>query len=98
MSSEKLIKGRPLHERVIVQMDESIAMTAGGIFLPAETREVVNTGTIVAIGNLVNSEGENLKEGDRIMTQRRAGMPFEIDGKTYTILMKNDIIFVYDAE
>lgn len=90
------LKGRPLHERVIVKLDDVLSTSQGGIFLPEDARESVNTGTIMALGNLANSEGENLEIGDRVMIQRMAGMPIEIDGHKYQLLMKHDIIFIYE--
>ena len=94
----KTIKGRPLHERVIVKIDAVGEVSQGGLFLPEEAREVVNTGVIASLGNLANKEGENLKIGDRVMIQRMGGMPIEIDGEKYQMLMVHDIIFVYDDE
>lgn len=98
MSTSKFKHGRPLHERVIVKKEPAEIYTEGGIFLPEDARDSINIGRIVAIGNLVNNEGENLKEGDKVMLQKFSGLPIQIDGEEYTIVMKNDIIFVYDED
>ncbi len=96
MAESTFKNGRPLHERVIIKKEQAETMTSGGIFLPEEARDSINIGRIVAMGNLVNNEGENLKEGDKVMTQKFSGLPIVIDGEEYTMVMKNDIIFVFN--
>ena len=93
----KKLKGRPLHERVIVKLDEVSGRTAGGIIIPDDAKQVANTATIVAVGPLVNTECEDLKVGDHVIIQRMAGFPITIDGETYQMILKNDILFVEDA-
>lgn len=92
----KKLNGRPLHERVIVKLDEVEGTTSGGIIIPVEAREVANMATVMAIGNLVNTEGEDLKVGDHVMIQRMSGFDISIDGEKYRMIMKNDIIYVED--
>ena len=96
METSKFKNGRPLHERVIIKKEKAQTFTEGGIFLPEEARDSINIGTVVAMGNLVNNEGEGINEGDKVMIQKFAGLPMVIDGVEYTMVMKNDIIFVFD--
>lgn len=92
----KELNGRPLHERVIVKLDSVSDVTDGGIFLPDDAKEIANTATVVAIGNLVNREGEDLKVGERVIIQRMSGLPIDVDGERFQLVMKHDIIFVYN--
>jgi len=88
------LKGRPLHERVIVKMDEAKTVTEGGLLIPDEAQQTVTTATVIAIGNLVNREGENLKPGDHVIVQKMCGLPITIEGNQYKIVMVNDILYV----
>lgn len=90
------IKGRPLHERVIVEAIEPPDITDGGIYIPLEAKDAPTTGIVKAIGNRVNDEGEDLKVGDKILFIRHAGFPVEIDGKLYKMILCNDIIYVFN--
>ena len=94
--TSEFLHGRPLHERVIVKLDEVSGVTAGGIILPDEAKEVANTATVIAFGPLVNTECENIKVGDHVIIQRYAGFPITIAGEKYQMIMKNDILFVMD--
>lgn len=93
----KKLNGRPLHERIIVKLQEMGDMTKGGIFLPTEARETVNTAIVCAVGNLVNKEGENLQIGDVVIIMKHSGIPINIDGEQYQLLMPHDIHFVYES-
>jgi chaperonin GroES len=82
---------RPLHDRIIVRMDECASVTSGGILLTEDSADVPNTATVVAVGNLVNREGSDLKPGDRVMLMERCG--FNVKDGT-TIITCNDVIGV----
>ena len=90
-------KWRPLHERVIVKEIPTPDRTQGGLFIPVEAKEIPTEGTVHSFGALVNKEGENLKEGDRVLYMKYAGLPIKMNGEEYRILMCNDIICVYDS-
>jgi chaperonin GroES len=89
-------KIRPLHERVIIKEQEIADRTEGGIWIPEESKEVPTEGTVVSVGNLVNKEGEDIKPGDTIMYMKYGGLPINIMGEKYRMLMKNDIIAVIE--
>lgn len=97
MAEIKKLNGRPLHERVIVKLDEVSDRSAGGIILPEEAKTIANTATVIAVGPLVNTECEDLKPGDHVIIQRMAGFPITIQGEHYQMIMKNDVLFVEDA-
>lgn len=92
------LKGKPLHERIIIEPIESPAKTSGGIYIPQEARDAPTLGIVKAVGNLVNKEGVELKVGDKVLFIRHAGFPVEIDGKSYRMILCNDVIFVFDEE
>jgi co-chaperonin GroES (HSP10) len=92
------LSGRPLHERVIVKLDNVGEVTQGGIILPEEARDIANTATVISIGNLVNTEGESLQVGDRVIIQKMGGMPLDIKGVRYQLMMKHDILYVFGED
>jgi chaperonin GroES len=92
------LNGRPLHERVVVKLQQFGETTQGGIFLPEEARETTDIAVVYGIGNLVNKEGEALKIGDKVIIQKRSGLEIKIDGEKFQLLMKHDIHFVYNDE
>lgn len=93
----KELSFRPLHERVVVKLDTVEAKTASGLYIPEEAQDIANTATVVAIGNLVNTEGEDLNVGDKVLIQKMAGIPVKIEGEDYQLLMKHDIIVVFTS-
>ena len=95
---EKELKGRPLHERVIVEVIPVSDTTSGGIYLPEESREIPTNGIVKSIGNLVNKDGEDLQIGDHVLFIRHSGFPVMLKNKEYRMILANDIIFVYDQE
>lgn len=87
---------RPLHERVIVKEVATPDKTAGGLFIPAEAKEIPTEGIVHSFGGLVNKEGEDLRVGDRVLYMKYAGLPIKLNGEEHRILMCNDIIAVRD--
>ena len=53
-------KLQPLGDRVVVQRDESEAVTAGGIVLPDSAKDAPARGTVVSVG-----DGIILPDGSR---------------------------------
>ncbi len=99
-----MIKGKPLFERLIVREIPVPDMTKGGILLPEQTKEVPNTGVIMAIGHtaLLDKDGiddpDLLKEGDVVLYTKYAGLPFRYKGIDYKVIMINEVIWVYDDD
>lgn len=89
-------KWRPIHERVIVKEAPTVEKTNGGLFIPVEAQEMPTTGVVLMVGNLVNREGVDIREGDTVMYMKYAGLPVKIENQECRILMCNDIICVRD--
>ncbi|MET3683255.1 chaperonin GroES [Alkalibacillus flavidus] len=90
---------KPLGDRVIVELVEEEATTAGGIVLPDSAKEKPQEGKVVAVGTgRVTDNGEKIalevSEGDRIIYSKFAGTEVEKDGKEYLVLRENDILAV----
>jgi chaperonin GroES len=92
---------QPLGDKVVVERDESLDTTAGGIFLPDSAKDKPSRGTIVAIGTgkLLDdgSRGElQVKKGDRILFTSYAPEPISIDDEEYLLMSESDILAVIE--
>jgi chaperonin GroES len=92
---------QPLGDKVVVERDESLDTTAGGIFLPDSAKDKPSRGTIVAIGTgkLLDdgTRGElQVKKGDRILFTSYAPEPISIDDEEYLLMSESDILAVIE--
>ncbi len=92
---------QPLGDKVVVERDESLDTTAGGIFLPDSAKDKPSRGTIIAIGTgkLLDdgTRGElQVKKGDRILFTSYAPEPINIDDEEYLLMSESDILAVIE--
>ena len=66
--AKKANKLQPLGERIVVEREESLEQTAGGIFLPSGAQDKPSRGTVISVG-----EGRILKDGTRSPLQVKPG-------------------------
>lgn len=95
------MKVRPLNDRVLVVRIEQEQKTRGGIIIPDTAKEKPQMGKVIAVGpGKVNEKGErfrlDVKENDRILFSKYAGMDIKIDGAEHLILREDDILGVLD--
>ena len=64
----KSTKLQPLGERIVVEREESLETTAGGIVLPGSAQDKPSRGTVIAVG-----EGRLLRDGSRGALQVKPG-------------------------
>ena len=86
----------PLFERVLVLPDEVAKKTETGIIIPADSRKRPTTGTVISLGHLVTESKVPIKVGDTVMYLRYSGMPIELNGKEYALIMANDLVAIID--
>jgi len=92
---------QPLGDKVVVERDESLDTTTGGIFLPDSAQDKPSRGTIIAIGTgkLLDdgTRGElQVKKGDRILFTSYAPEPINIDDQEYLLMSESDILAVIE--
>ena len=61
-------KLQPLGERIVVEREESVEKTAGGIYLPGGAQDKPSRGKVISVG-----EGRLLKDGSRSPLQLKPG-------------------------
>ena len=93
----KLIKFRPLHDRVVVRRLDAEEKTKGGIIIPDTAKEKPQEGEIVAVGPGARDEtGKvqplDVKAGDRVLFGKWSGTEVRIDGEDLLIMKESDIM------
>jgi len=91
------MKFRPLHDRVLVEREESEEKTAGGIIIPDTAKEKPMQGKIIAVGSGARDEqGKvtplDVKEGDTVLFGKWSGTEIKLDGTDYLIMKEPDIM------
>ena len=95
------VKLQPLGDRVVVQREESLTKTAGGIVLPDSAKEKPQRGTIIAVGDgriLDNGQRSKLqvKSGDRVIFTSYAGDQFKVDEEEYLLMREDEILAIIE--
>ncbi|QOL20227.1 co-chaperone GroES [Candidatus Bodocaedibacter vickermanii] len=88
---------KPLHDRVLVQRQESSEKTSGGIFIPDAAKEKPVEGNVIAVGDGIRKEDGtvlplNVKVGDKVLFAKWGGNEVTIDGKDFIIMKESDIL------
>jgi len=91
------MKFRPLHDRVLIKVQDSEEKTAGGIIIPDTAKEKPQEGEVVAVGPGAKSEeGKvspmDVKIGDIVLFGKWSGTEIKIDGNEYSIMKESDIM------
>jgi chaperonin GroES len=93
------IKLQPLGDRVVVEREESEAITAGGIVLPDSAKDKPARGTIVSVGDgrmLDNGTRAafQIKVGDRVLFTSYAGETFKIGDRDLMLMREEDVLAI----
>jgi chaperonin GroES len=99
---EKLMKFRPLHDRVVVKRIDAEERTTGGIIIPDTAKEKPSQGEIIAVGPGGRDENGKLipidvRPGDRVLFGKWSGTEVKIDGVEYLIMKESDIMGVLEG-
>ena len=92
---------QPLGDRVVVEREDALETTAGGIVLPDSAKEKPARGTIVAIGpGRVLDNGERsvfqVKPGDCVIFSSYAGDEFKFGDRKLLLMRESDIFAVVE--
>ena len=91
------MKFRPLHDRVLVEREESDEKSAGGIIIPDTAKEKPMQGKIIPVGSGSKDEqGKvtplDVKAGDTVLFGKWSGTEIKLDGADYIIMKESDIM------
>lgn len=83
---------KPLSDNVVIKMTEAEETTVSGIILTGAAKEKPQVAEVVAVGPKV----EEVKVGDKVLTNTYSGKEVKLDGETYTILEEEDILAIVE--
>jgi chaperonin GroES len=89
---EKLMKFKPLKDRVFVTYSEEGERTAGGLYIPDSAKEKPQKGVVEAVG----SDVKELKVGNTILFDKYSGSKVNIDNIEYLIIKEEDILGIVE--
>ena len=101
LPEKKIMKIRPLHDRVVVKRLEDEKTTASGIVIPDSAAEKPDTGEVIAVGGgKVMEDGKvravDVKVGDKILFGKYSGQTVKIDGDEVLVMREDDIMGVME--
>src|SRR5712692_5470417 len=93
----KLMKIRPLHDRILAKRLAEQEKTAGGLFIPDTAKEKPLEAKVIAVGNgKLLEDGSihklDVKAGDKILVGKYSGSEVRIDGEEHLILREDDVL------
>lgn len=92
---------QPLGDKVVVEREESLDRTVGGIILPDAAKDKPSRGTIIAIGTgKLLDDGTRgamqVKKGDRVLFTSYAPETITIDDEEFLLMSESDILAVIE--
>ena len=95
----KVMKVRPLHDRMLVRRIEEKETAKGGIIIPDTAKEKPMQGKVLAVGNgRVLENGKkvalDVKVGDRVLFGKYSGTEIKIDGEEVVIVREDEVLAV----
>lgn len=81
---------QPLEDRVLIRLVKPEEKSAGGIYLPDVAQEKSTQAEVVAVGT--SEEEWPIQVGDRVIVDKYAGTEIRLNGETFTILQRQDIL------
>ena len=100
-SDPSKIKLQPLGDRVVVEREESEAVTTGGIVLPDTAKDKPTRGKVISVGDgrLLDSGKRvalQVKVGQRVLFTSYAGDTFKLGTRELLLLREEDILAVIE--
>lgn len=92
---------RPALDRVLVKREVALGQTPGGLFIPGNAKEKLNTGVISAVGpGRRMDSGEyipaEVSAGDKIIFGPHAGEDIMLEEEEYVLMREDDILCVVE--
>ncbi len=86
---------KPLDDRLLVEPIEEESKTASGLYIPDTAKEKPRVGKIIAVGTDEDLK-EKVKEGDKVLLAKYGGEEVEMNGSSYKIIQRSDILAVVE--
>ena len=90
----------PLTDRVVLKQLEAEETTASGIILTGSAQEKPQEAEVIAVGPGGMVDGKEVtmqvKEGQKVIYSKYAGIEVKLEGQEYIIVRQNDILAVVE--
>lgn len=91
----------PIYDRLIIKRDEPKTKTDSGLYIPGDAVDKPITGVIVACGEGVLGENDQIfplevKVGDRVLFPKHCGVDIELEGENYLIVVEEEVFGVVE--
>ena len=90
----------PMYERLVVRRDEAKSVTAAGLELPEDAREIPNTGIVLAVGpSPADWPGltDAFQVGQRVLFSKYGADEVKVSGVAYLLVSARDIKAIVDT-
>jgi chaperonin GroES len=88
------LKGKILAGKVLVEPQQAITKTAGGIIIPDSAKEKPLAGKVVLVGIAKKDETMEVKPGDTVFYGKYSGTELTIEGNDYLLISQSDVLFI----
>jgi chaperonin GroES len=102
MEAIRIMKLKPLYDRIVVKRIEEQETTRNGIVIPDSAKEKPQEGEVTAIGKGKRLDDGTIaaldvKVGDRILFGKYSGNEIKLEGAEYIIMREDDVLGVLGA-
>ena len=99
--AKKANKLQPLGDRIVVEREESLEQTAGGIFLPNASQDKPSRGTVISVGDgRILKDGSRsplqLKPGDQVIFASYGPNEIKLGEDEYLLMREDDVLAVIE--
>jgi chaperonin GroES len=91
LQKESQMAFQPLGNRVLIERVEEPTTTASGIIIPDNAKEKPLSGNVVAVSQKISDAGL-ITVGDKVVFGKYSGTELSLEGKTYLVMDKKDIL------
>ncbi len=97
----RVMKVRPLHDKILLERIEASQKTKGGIIIPETAKEKPQEGKVVSVGKgRVGDDGKivplEVKKGDKVLFSKYGGTEITLEGDDYVILDENEVLAIIE--
>lgn len=99
----RIMKFKPLYDQILIVQEKKETETESGLILPDTAKQLLIRAKVVSVGTGARLTGGerypiDCKEGDTVLVNTRAGIPWVIEGREYRIVRDYEIIGVIEDD
>ena len=88
------LKGKVITGKVLIQPEQYVMKTNGGIIIPDSAKERPNSGKVILVGVAKPDEIVEVSIGDTVFYAKYVGTEINIDSTDYLLISQSDILFI----